>query len=61
MQIYFATRDKARSATFGKMVDNGPDAPKGRRFARDISNVSGNAAQRRKTIRAVVTRYGIAA
>lgn len=57
MLVFFSSRDKARLATFGKLVDNGPDAPKGKRFARKISGITGNAAQRRiqrrATLRAV--------
>ena len=48
MFIYFTSRDKARAATVGRMVDNGPDAPKGKRYARKLSGISGNSRQRKQ-------------
>jgi len=54
MMIFFSSRDKARAATFGKFIDNGPNAAKGKRFARRIHAISGNAAQRRKQMRVVL-------
>lgn len=54
MIVFFSSRTLARSATFGKLVDFGTDAPKGKRFARRISAVSGNAKQRRKIMRAIM-------
>lgn len=42
--VYFATRSLARAAQFGTLVDNGPDSPKGKRYARklDFSQRKGN-------------------
>ena len=36
MQFYFKTREAARQAKFGKFKDNGANAPKGKRFAREL-------------------------
>jgi hypothetical protein len=47
MLIFFPSRDAARKATIGKFVDNGQDAPKGSRYARKVSGISGNAHQRK--------------
>lgn len=47
MQIFFNTRTEARNAPFGKMIDHGPEAPKGKRYARKIAGISGNAHQRK--------------
>lgn len=52
--IYFSSRDKARNASFGKFVDMGTDAPKGKRFARKLSGISGNSKQRRKQLRSII-------
>lgn len=38
MQVFFYTRDKARKASFGKLVDNGATAQHGKRFAREIQH-----------------------
>lgn len=55
MMIYFASRTAARSVTFGKLVDNGPDAPKGQRYGRKLSGISGNSRQRRRAVRAILS------
>lgn len=47
MQIYFNTREAARKQAIGKYIDNGTDAPKGKRYARKIAGISGNAHQRK--------------
>lgn len=40
MVIYFSTRAAARSKLKAhKLVDNGPDSPKGKRFARELQPV----------------------
>lgn len=36
MQIHFKTREQARKAPFGKLVDNGANAQHGKRYAREI-------------------------
>lgn len=38
MQIHFKTREQARKAAFGKLVDNGATAQQGKRFAREIQH-----------------------
>lgn len=42
-QVYFNTRAAARQATFGKMVDNGTQSPKGKRFARELVTLANRA------------------
>lgn len=54
MQIYFSSRNAARSATFGTMVDNGTEAPKGKRFARKLCGISGNAKQRKQAVKRAI-------
>lgn len=40
-KVFFATREKARATMKAhKLVDNGPDAPKGKRFARELQPVT---------------------
>ena len=41
MQFYFKTREQARKAQFGKLVDNGKDSPQGKRFARQLITTKG--------------------
>lgn len=53
MQIYFKTRDSARKSPIGAYVDNGSDSPKGRRYARKIGGISGNAHQRKVAMKAI--------
>ena len=36
MQVFFSSRDKARKASFGKLVDNGATAQHGKRFGRNV-------------------------
>ena len=38
MQIHFPTREQARKAPFGKLVDNGATAQHGKRYAREITD-----------------------
>ena len=38
MQIHFPTRQAARKASFGKLVDNGATAEQGKRFGREIQH-----------------------
>ena len=41
MQIFFSSRDKARQAKrngLSGIIDNGPDAPKGKRYALDVKH-----------------------
>lgn len=59
MQIYFKSRDAARQATFGKMIDNGPDAPKGQRYARRLTGISGNSKQRKQQTKRILRAFGI--
>jgi len=48
MQIFFSTRTEARNAvSLGKFIDHGVEAPKGKRYARKLSGISGNAHQRK--------------
>lgn len=54
MQVFFNTRTAARQATFGKMVDNGPTAPQGKRYARELSGISGNSKQRKQAVKRVI-------
>jgi hypothetical protein len=54
MQIYFNTRDAARKQQFGKFIDNGADAPKGKRYARKLSGISGNAHQRKIALKKAI-------
>ena len=46
MQIFFRTRTLARQAKFGRMIDNGPDAPQGKRFARELVTVAKNPVKK---------------
>ena len=39
MLVYFKNREAMRKAKFGSAVDNGKDAPKGKRFARKLTAV----------------------
>lgn len=41
MQIFFKTREQARKAQFGKLIDNGKDSPQGKRFARQLTTTKG--------------------
>lgn len=36
MQLHFPTRQAARKASFGKLVDNGATAQHGKRFGRNV-------------------------
>lgn len=38
MQIHFKTREQARKADFGKLVDNGTTAQHGKRFGREVTD-----------------------
>lgn len=49
--VYFNSREACRACNAGRMVDNGKDAPKGQRYARALSGISGNSRQRRQAIR----------
>jgi hypothetical protein len=51
--IFAPSRDKARAILVGRFVDNGPDAPKGKRFARHVP-IGGSAHQRRKALRSML-------
>ena len=53
MVVFFASRNAARAATFGTLHDAGPDAPKGHRYGRKVSGVSGNSKQRRQMLRKI--------
>jgi len=37
MQVFYPTRAAARSATFGKLTDNGQQAAQCKRYARSVS------------------------
>lgn len=54
MFIFFNSRESARKATFGKLIDNGANAPKGQRFARKLSGISGNAHQRKIAMKRIL-------
>jgi hypothetical protein len=56
MIVFYASRTAARAVSFGSLVDNGPDAPKGQRFGRKVSGISGNARQRRQMLRRVMAQ-----
>lgn len=53
MVIFYTSRTAARAAHFGTLVDNGPDAPKGQRYGRKLSGISGNSKQRRQMVRKI--------
>jgi hypothetical protein len=55
-QITFTTRTAARAYPLGKLIDNGPEAPKEARWGRGIPGLSGSASQRRKAIRAMLRK-----
>lgn len=57
MIVFFTSRDSARSASFGKYVDNGKDAPKGERYGRKLSGIGGNSRQRRQALRSVLSQH----
>ncbi len=59
MHIVFATRTAARNFALGQYVDHGPQAPKGERYSRYISGVSGSAGCRRKQFRAMMRKAGV--
>ena len=42
MQVFFSSRDKARKASFGKLVDNGATAEHGKRFGRNVEAMATN-------------------
>lgn len=42
MQIHFPTRQAARNASFGKLVDNGATAGQGKRFGRNVEAMATN-------------------
>lgn len=42
MQVFFPSRDKARKASFGKLVDNGATAQHGKRFGRNVEAMATN-------------------
>lgn len=42
MQIHFKTREQARQASFGKLVDNGATAQHGKRFGRNVEAMATN-------------------
>jgi hypothetical protein len=52
--IFFPTREAARACPVGKYADMGKEAPKGERHARAVPGVSGNARQRRQSLRRVI-------
>jgi hypothetical protein len=54
--LTFTSRTAARAYPLGKLIDNGPDAPKTARWARGIPCLSGSARQRRKTLRAMLRK-----
>lgn len=54
MVLYFASRNAARALSAGKLVDNGPDAPKGERYGRAFAGIGGNSRQRRQSLRAIL-------
>ena len=49
--ITFTSRNAARAFPLGKLIDNGPEAPKAARWGRGIPGLSGSAQQRRKALR----------
>ena len=59
MQIYFNTRTEARNAaSLGKFIDNGAESPKGKRYARKIAGISGNAHQRKIAMKKAIRDIG---
>lgn len=42
MQMHFKTREQARKAGFGKLVDNGATAQHGKRFGRNVEAMATN-------------------
>jgi hypothetical protein len=38
MKVFFSSREQARKAGFGVMCDNGVNAEKGKRFAREVKH-----------------------
>lgn len=57
MIIFYASRVAARAVNIGALVDNGPSAPKGKRYGRKLSAISGNARQRRRSLRAILSQH----
>jgi hypothetical protein len=51
MIIFFNSRESARKATFGKLFDAGVEAPKGQRYGRKVTGLSGNAHQRKVALK----------